>query len=777
MTSIDIGYPRTSELNQQIYQNLKQALWLQLRRQVFLAVCDDLGLRDSLVAILPAELTALKGQGFTPSIKKKPNQIVSPLSSQVSNQKAKKEPYPPLVTIDLNIKEPNPINQIGQWLIKHPTPDLTEGAILPIFQILGVENLTRQPPEVQWSFLRNLREIESSLSALDLSLLLWIPRPWLNTIEHSAPEFWRCRTKVFEFEGEPTLPINKSRKRGLSNNRNHPLHPPPPPPSPRAVKIIKSREPSLYPLPLKITELDRIAEKRSASLEFVLSPKKSEDSLSTSKWKIDKEKFTSLVELVLADISENLDNEEYNSDNFWHLEILQELQQLLGNAESEVLNIALAFEKLGNYYRDRLSAGNVSIPNFTIAIHAYELLLELIIPGAKKSKEKEVEEKLKKSRDNWSIGSILNSQISFADRRLPLLDIFNDLGTVYWMLFRQPGNKSDGKIETLFYLERAIALYQIAASKIDKKTQPETYVRVQKNLGMALGDLARHQEPAENLCRSVVAYQEAVLHCNLEANPQQYAATLNNLGAAYWNLAQYGQAGERLLGAISAYSEALRYSKAEEEPLNYGMLQNNLATAYWNLSQIEGKVELLLKAIEAYNEALKYRTPDRVPAACAATNNNLGTAYWHLASAAEGQIQQKLNYLQEAIAAYARALKLARPLGAGELTFDVLAANNNLGLAHYQLATETASLLEEANCRSHLEAALKHHLLAYTGWEKLFASPENQSGKPKSQSEGTGLAYIVKTIRAFYDRWGLEGQNFALSKLPGDLLPEILRRL
>lgn len=775
MTSIDIGYPRTSELNQQIYQNLKQALWLQLRRQVFLAVCDDLGLRDSLVAILPAELTALQSQGFTPSIKNKKKQIVSPLSPNFNNPKTQKYPYPPLVTIDLNIKDPNPINQIGQWLAKHPNRDKSPGTILPIFQILGVENLTRQPPEVQWSFLRNLREIESSLSALELSLLLWIPRPWLNAIEHSAPEFWRCRTKVFEFEGEPTLPINKSLTLQVNNKRNNRLQPPPPPPSPRTVKIAKSREPSLYPLPLKITELDRIAEKPAGSLEFLRSPKKSEHHLLTSQWKIDKEKFTSLVELVLADISENLDNEEYNTDNFGPLEILQELQQLLGNAGSEVSKIALAFEKLGNCYRDRLSAGNVSLPNFTIAIHAYELLLELIIPVAKNSKEVEV--KYKKSRDNWSIASLINSQTNQANYRLPLLDIFNDLGTVYWMLFRQPANKSNGKIQTLFYLERAIVLYQIAASKIDKKTQPETYVRVQKNLGTALGDLGRHREPAENLCRSVVAYQEAVLHCNLEANPQQYAATLNNLGAAYWNLAQHGQAGERLLGAISAYSEALRYSKPEEEPLNYGMLQNNLATAYWNLSQIEGKVELLLKAIEAYNEALKYRTPDRVPAACAATNNNLGAAYWHLASATEGETKQKLNYLQEAIAAYTRALKLARELSVGEVTFDVLAANNNLGLAHRELATETASLLEEANCRSHLEAALKHHLLAYTGWEKLFASPDFQSGKPKSQSEGTALAYIVKTVRAFYDRFGLEGQNFALSKLPGNLLPEILRRL
>ncbi len=772
MNFIDISHPQISDLNQQVYQNLKQALWLKLRRQIFLAVCDDLGLRDSLVAILPTELTTLNSS-FTPSIKNKQQELIY-RSLRLENQQPRKCQAPPLVTIDLNLQAPNPLNQISQWLAQHSNHNKTEELSLPIFQILGVEKLTRQPPELQWSFLRNLREIESILSTLELSLLLWIPRPWLNTIEHSAPEFWRCRSKVFEFEGEPTLPTNKSEKTQFSNNKNYPLQPPPPPPPSRHVSKTKSRNAKLYPLPplpLKIKELDGIRENSlKSSIPSLIPSFKSPTNINQSRWQIDRDKLASLVELVLANISENLDGERDSSDNFLPLEILQEFQKQLSNPKSEPQKIAVGFQKLGDFYRDRVSAGNVSQSNLGIAIHAYELLLQFSIDRPKNKN---------KPQNNWTLGYLLNSQISLANSQLPLRDILNDLGTLYWMLFRQPAIETDGKKETLFYLERAMALYQIAASKIDKKTQAETYVRLQKNLGMALGDLARHREPAENLRRAVVAYQEAVLHCNPQANPQQYAATLNNLGAACWNLAQYGQPAARLLGAISAYSEALRYSKPEEEPLNYGMLQNNLATAYWNLSQIEGKVELLLKAIEAYQEALKYRTPERVPAACAATNNNLGTAYWHLAiNNQAAQTQEQFNFLQEAIAAYSRAVKLAKELSARQLTFDILATHNNLGLAHYQLAAnKTASQPKEANCRSHLEAALEHHLVAYTGWQKLFASPNFPSGKPKSESHQTALAYIVKTIRALYQEFGLEGQNFALSKLPGDLLPEILRRL
>ncbi|NEP45573.1 MAG: hypothetical protein F6K35_42715 [Okeania sp. SIO2H7] len=151
-------------------------------------------------------------------------------------------------------------------------------------------------------------------------------------------------------------------------------------------------------------------------------------------------------------------------------------------------------------------------------------------------------------------------------------------------------------------------------------------------------------------------------------------------------------------------------------------------------------------------------------------------AYWHLATARE--TDEKINLLQEAIAAYTRAVKLAQELSANQLTFDILATHNNLGLAHYQLATnKIASQLEEADCRSHLEAALKHQMIAYTGWQQRFASPELQSEKSTSEGHQTALASIAKTIRAFYEQLGLEGQNVALSKLPGDLLPEILRRL
>ena len=54
---IDIPAPTISRLNRQIYQRLKQALSLNLRRQIFIAVCDNQQLRNSLVQNLEDDLT------------------------------------------------------------------------------------------------------------------------------------------------------------------------------------------------------------------------------------------------------------------------------------------------------------------------------------------------------------------------------------------------------------------------------------------------------------------------------------------------------------------------------------------------------------------------------------------------------------------------------------------------------------------------------------------------------------------------------------------------
>ncbi|MEG4871662.1 hypothetical protein QUA89_23260, partial [Microcoleus sp. F10-B4] len=176
---MSIPSQKVSSSNKLIYQRLKQAINLNLRRQIFIAACDDLWLRDCLAARLQTEL-ASENAGY-------------PID------------YPRFVSLELDLSDPNPWGSIAAWLTQHPPPQ-NRGSYSPLpgFQILGAEHLTRHSAAVQWSFLSYLREIEAHLQMCESTVLLWVSRPWLSSIEHSAPEFWHWRTGVFEFEGEPT---------------------------------------------------------------------------------------------------------------------------------------------------------------------------------------------------------------------------------------------------------------------------------------------------------------------------------------------------------------------------------------------------------------------------------------------------------------------------------------------------------------------------------------------------------------------------------------------
>ena len=117
------------------------------------------------------------------------------------------------------------------------------------------------------------------------------------------------------------------------------------------------------------------------------------------------------------------------------------------------------------------------------------------------------------------------------------------------------------------------------------------------------------------------------------------------------------------------------------------------------------------------------------------------------------------------INAYKECLSLAHSLKGTPLSFDVYATHNNLGLAHYQLVTDSYFKGDKSTRSEHLETSLENHLRALNGLNK------------QPDAYQTTLAYVVKTIRAFHNELGLQGQNLALSKVPGQLLPEILPKL
>jgi tetratricopeptide (TPR) repeat protein len=894
----DISFRKIPGLNQQTYQRLKLSLSLHLRRQIFVAVCDDLPLRDRMVQQLQRELS-------------EPNDEVGWAELPQSEKR-----YPRLVSLQLNLNDPNPISQIAQWVMQSPPPRIgNRRAVLPMFQFTGIEQLTRQPVAIQQLFFAHLQNLERNLSALESGVLLWMPQPWFNALAQSAPDFWRCRTGTFEFIGEPTPlpplandlpapkapapkphaptvysdapdppsstpttradqpapePVAKSSpsspqsgnhnpedlwtiltrdmahldesngngspgspqsndqgsdqdslqsdaltpnhdgseehgmipSEGSSQNEAAPLGddaiapdesdlearqrvatlvlprqvtPPSPPSTPplltkppsnrvipppvapassdrdpeaeleplgksyseRSVALISKITPTATPasapveappvttpeapaVPSKETDLEAKLDvdlEQATVTEVESQPASQEESQEASQTDIAAAQIPA-QSLLTADLAE--------TDS---LPLLRQIE-LLHQQQAPPAELADAYRALGNFYRDRIEQGDASPQTLQVAVHAYEQVLVW----------------LHETSSVWT-------------------DVLNDLGNLYWMQSRYASDMETATEN----LHQAIQSYQLALSKVNPQTHAHAYPMLHNNLGSAYADLARYQSPVENLQRAVQSYQQTLRYRTSENEPLRYASTQNNLGTAYWSLAQYQQPEIYLKQAIAAYSEALQHYTPDVDALSYAMIQNNLGTAYWNLSRHERPMDWLRLAVLAYQTALRYRTLESSPTAFAATQNNLGTAYWHLATQIKDDDATRVNYLHQAAAAYeatlAAAEEVTRRSPGVPLNFDILATHNNLGLAHYQLATDLHAGLSQAEQSAHLELALHHHLYALDGWQE------------RPELRQTAFNCLLQTIRSLYNHCGLEGQNLALTKVPGQLLPEVLAQL
>ncbi|GAB4241984.1 MAG: hypothetical protein Kow00121_67990 [Elainellaceae cyanobacterium] len=806
----NIPFRKVLGLNQQTYQRLKMSLSLNLRRQIFVAVCDDLVLRDRLAAQLQNDISRSAAEQ-TDAV----GQVMR------VNGRSAGHNYPQFVSLQLNLDDPNPLIQIAQWLTQFPPPIVRgQRAPMPAFQILGVEHLTRQSPAIQRLFFTHLQTIERNLPLLDFSLLIWTTEPWFYALPQSAPGFWRCRTGVFEFIGDPTpLSITAPERFGAQSSQQGattsllrerelvPLRKEPPRQPPAQVEVKESvtqlvpapeqkEEDSTNPIaPATADELENPwsilaedlfqpyepAEEAAAAHEPLLAPEapaaapdeldeldeleaeaplpqaetpqaETTQARATAKQEAEQKTEQKTEQPVLplaAEASSTAAAETSVTPEllgevpvepiqvpdeilaiYEPVAILYRHIQELHRQQAHPTQFVDAYCQLGNFFRDRIEMGEVTPHNLTIAIQAYEQVLLW----------------LTESSPLW-------------------VDILNDLGNLYWMTSRATTNAT----QALLFLQQGVRAYQLALTKINPEAEAQTYPMVQNNLGAAYADLARYHDSVQNLELSIQSYQQALRYRQPETDPLRYASTQNNLGTTYWNLAQYKDPPTNLKLSAHAYSEALHYYDPEQEPLNYAMIQNNLGTAYWNLSQHERPQEWLTLAVSAYQMALKYRTLEAAPVAHAATQNNLGTAFWHVANHSE-DAQERSNYLKQAIAAYEAALEAADYLkqhqpGVAALNFDPVATRNNLGLAHYQLATDVMNQLAPAAQTQHLQAALDHHVMALQGWE-------NQSNLRQ-----TALNCLIQTARAAYSQLGLPGQTMALSRIPGHLLPEILPKL
>ncbi|MBE9155278.1 tetratricopeptide repeat protein [Nodosilinea sp. LEGE 06152] len=768
--------------NQEAYQELRLALQLNLRRQLLIAVCDDVALQEQLAQRLEANFSPL------------PETV--PLAPEVRARQFT------LVTLRLGGDRPDLVREVLLWL-KQQRRLQSSLPTTPVFQIVGIDQLTRQSPTVQNRFLASLIRVDALLTQLDCRLLVWVPRPWLGKIRQSVPGFWRSRSGLFEFAGEPS-PLPAPIAAPATKLNATPATASPATESPGLWRVLRDDlstfEPPIAPAaeetppapapqhkPVTPPNLPTLLDAAARALEPPQSAQPQRDTVSqgdnVSQGYVVHTHGTSeqgvlssvIMPPVGATAAETLaalqrvepilpapaaaeaapSNPEGRSpaaalqlppDLAQDAELVNLWRYVQGLIDQQAgpMTLARAYLALGQMGRDRLAvdAPAASVLDFAMAVY------DRAIAG------------LPEGSTDWC-------------------DALNDLASLYWLQGQQAG-----MIDPAPWLRRSAQTYEKALQ--DGRAIPaDTLGRIAGNLGTVYGLLANLEDPVPCLEKAVTAYQTALEHSPAALSPIDYANLQNSLGAIHWRLAQHDDPQHHLPLAIAAYSEALAHRTAAEAPIEYAMVQNNLGIAYWSLAQHQQPVFLLERAIVAYRAALQYRTPAAAPAGCAATANNLGTAYWDLAqqvdlrskgqtsAGADGQSHapgsdDRLNALQQAVAAYEMALMAAETAlqesPPPTLGFDLWATCHSAGVVHDQLAQALPEAQTEAR-EHHLDAALRYYLLAYEGWRD---SPHQLE---------VLLTALVYNAHLTFEIFGIPGQQAVLSKLPGELLPQVLRRL
>ncbi|MEC4894245.1 MAG: tetratricopeptide repeat protein [Oscillatoria sp. PMC 1051.18] len=609
VTSSDV-----SQFNQQTYQRLSQALGIGLRRQIFMVVCDDFGFREILIQQLDAQLKGLQ-----------------------------------LVTLELDLDNPNIVAQIGKWLKKNKLAkkkrslsDHLSPTLLPHFQIVGVERLVRQSPAQQQRFLRSLQSLERYLPRLEANLLFWLPCPWLNMIRQSVPEFWRWHTGIFIFQADPT-PVDLELSRSTQ---------------------VRESKPDLN-LDWESTQVD----------SNTIAP------LAVAQ-----------EDISVAEVSVNTEEETSVSVSLPQLDSLEDVAQLLEQSYSQN-QIATALMQLGNKFREFVAAGDASQENLATAIQAYSQALEWA--------EDDFPHTPEILNDLGNIFWMMSRQTTETTEKLAFLEqaiqayqfgltrltaetapqiyamIQNNLGAAYGDLARYQ--------DTTVNLQLAIRAYEDALHYRSPQEDPLKYGSTQNNLGTAYWNLAQKQNSPANLQSAIAAYNEALAQYSPDRTPTNWATIQNNLGTAYWNLAQYEQPEIYLRVAIDSYQNALEYRNSETAPAACAATQNNLATAYWHLAtkvdqEPETKQEYLQSAIANYEATLilalrltNQDPPVKLSFDLKGTYNNLGSVLYQLGNLYHSNDLERQEYFIGALQAHLEALDLATPdTGGYKLAFNYI---------------------------------------------------------------------------------------------------------
>lgn len=790
-----------SAQNQKAYLRLKLAFSLNLRRQIFLAVCDDLALRNRLAARLYAELAhpspkPLAVEAMAPTSPISATSVASPLNHRLSvviDDRDSQTPlsniplpsrrlYPRLVSLNLNLSDPNPMVQIAEWLAQYPPPkESSQRTRSPGFQILGTERLTRQPAQIQKRFLSSLQQVEHYLSCLEAPLLLWLPRPWLNAVQQSAPNFWNWHTALFEFEGDPT-PVRSIAARldtcytpAASLPQTVVSEAEQPQGEIAAPAIHASHSITAANQDDRVPGNSVVAFPPHNTIAQAITV--SQNNESVSKASVPKENLWDILshDLALLDGSSH-----QNTDNFTesvrdqtnsaaeaasptiapaHKVTAADVAVTHSSSDAPSSNVQDASQNSQNGKTATTVPANPPEDSAASSAIAEPIDTSIQISNADSSSQSQAaleladlilsvvaEEGENASSQNSRIVQALQQIEQLHLQQVPkatLLAAYQNLGTLCRDRIEQ-GNASPQ------HLLLTICVYEQTLQWLDDGSLQ--WSDVLNDIGNLYWMLSRQEADMDAsltyLDQAIAAYQQALVKTNPETRPHNYAMIQNNLGSAYGDMARFRTPAESLEQSVRAYELALRYRQLHDDSARYAATQNNLGTAYWNLAQHQQPVRRLKQSIAAYFEALRYYSPDCEPMHYAMIQNNLGTAYWNLAQqpqanlgvgTAKGKDLSAADLLQRAIGAYQAAL-VYRTLDVAPAAYA--ATQNNLGTAYWQLANLLESKHEQ-RCEGFHQAitAYKTAIAAVEYLTNNTADSPPLSFDPAATHNNLGLAY------------------------------------
>ena len=523
-------------INQQAYQALRSALSLNLRRQLFIAVCDSVVLQEQLATQLEDDILFNSRQTLN---------HFEPDSADANEGVG--TPYPAAgtrVTLDrlaLETEDAHLPRQILRWIQQAQQHEIS----LSHLQILGIEQMTRQPAIVQNHFLRSLEKIDTLLPRLNTSLLIWVSWPWLRTIHESAPAFWQRRNGLYEFVGDPTpMPIDLSYL--LSNTK--------------AVTDRRAAERQL-----------EAAFEASALGDAFLEDAFIEESF------IDAELLEGAITEESGPAAENAVLSNGPTLNSW--------QKIASDY------FAVAYQR-----RNLIEAGDRTLNAIEPAIAAYEAGLRCIegdYPGLGNCLNDLGTLYWLRAQQLVDAGQItecmvhsiqLYSQaLEQADRQQDpamVCQLYSNMGAVYSLLaaYKEPAD----------CFRQAVIVYNRAVAISVETASTQEHAMLCSSLGSVYWKLSHydHEDQVEqHLSLAVEAYQQALPGYAPEDQPLDYAAVQNNIGITYWSLARHKSSVEMYECAITAYQDALTYRTPTTDPAACVITYNNLALAYWDLSK------------------------------------------------------------------------------------------------------------------------------------------------------------------------------------------------